>query len=313
MKINSVGNVNISQGLTLGTNIITNSGVSEIRNYLYIYNPDGRITHLPYSGNNQNYIRGKLNIDQDSLYVGGFVGIGINPPSYLLHVGSQAVITSLTNTYIYQTSTFLSTLAGTYNRAICAKFDNDIWTAGYLNYSSDQRIKKNIQDIEDDSALQLILKVQPKTYNYIDVVERGNETVYGFIAQQIKEVIPRAVTINKDFIPNIYSSFDCNENTISILNSTLKIGDIIQVLDNLGKKNTFNIVDVTPNNITIDQKITGDRCFVIGSQVDDFHTINKDYIYTLNVCAVQELYKLIQELNNKVSNLENIIKKNNLN
>ncbi len=32
---------------------------------------EGRTTHFPFLGNNQNYIRGKLNIDQDDLFVGG--------------------------------------------------------------------------------------------------------------------------------------------------------------------------------------------------------------------------------------------------
>ncbi len=70
------------------------------------------------------------------------------------------------------------------------KFENDVWTAGFLNFSSDSRIKTNIQDINNDNALQLILKIEPKTYNYFNVLERGNINVYGFIAQQIQEVIP---------------------------------------------------------------------------------------------------------------------------
>ena len=52
---------------------LDNSGNATLRNSLYINNPFGRITHLPYLGNNENYIRGKVNIDQDQLYVGGAV------------------------------------------------------------------------------------------------------------------------------------------------------------------------------------------------------------------------------------------------
>ena len=51
-----------------------------------------------------------------------------------------------------------------------------------------------------------------------------------------------------------------------------------------------------------------------GSKVNDFHTISKDYIFTLNVCATQELHKLIkqqnliiQDLQNRLSILENKI------
>ncbi len=51
--------------------------------------------------------------------------------------------------------------------------------------SSDARIKTNIVDIDDDTALQKLLLIQPKKYEYIDKVERGNDNVYGFRAQQI--------------------------------------------------------------------------------------------------------------------------------
>jgi hypothetical protein len=54
---------------TTGT-IISRSGISNFK-HIYITNLDGRQTHLPFAGNNQNYIRGKLNIERDELYVGG--------------------------------------------------------------------------------------------------------------------------------------------------------------------------------------------------------------------------------------------------
>ena len=47
-----------------------------------------------------------------------------------------------------------------------------------ISVSSDERIKKNIQDINDDGALQKILQIEPKTYEYIDKVEKGDGIVY---------------------------------------------------------------------------------------------------------------------------------------
>ena len=115
------------------------------------------------------------------------------------------------------------------------------------------------------------------------------------------------MSVNNGFIPNIYNSFDCNNNIINITNSNLNINDEIEVLDNTGTKNIFKINDVSPTNITIDKNITGDRCFVIGSKVDDFHALNKEYIFTLNVCATQDLYKLIQQQNQIIQDLKNRI------
>ncbi len=55
--------------------------------------------------------------------------------------------------------------------------------------------------------------------------------------------------------------------------------------------------------------------FIYGSKVDDFHTLDKSYIHTLNVCATQELYKLIQQQNIKIQDLQNrisILENNNI-
>ena len=38
--------------------------------------------------------------------------------------------------------------------------------------SSDERIKKEIQDVEDDECLVKLRQLEPKTYKYRDVVER---------------------------------------------------------------------------------------------------------------------------------------------
>ena len=50
--------------------------------------------------------------------------------------------------------------------------------------------------------------------------------------------------------------------------------------------------------------ITGDKCFIYGKEINDFHTLSKEYIFTLNVSATQELYKLIVDLQNRISILE---------
>ena len=36
------------------------------------------------------------------------------------------------------------------------------------------------------------------------------------------------------------------------------------------------------------------KLFVYGTEVEDFHTLNKEYIFTLNVCATQELHRRIE-------------------
>jgi hypothetical protein len=84
------------------------------------------------------------------------------------------------------------------------------------NYQPNIAGMEDIQDINDDTALQMILAIQPKTYKYIDKVAKGNKKVYGFIAQQIKEVLPEAVSLQPEYIPNIMLLADYNDHIITL-------------------------------------------------------------------------------------------------
>ena len=75
-----------------------------------------------------------------------------------------------------------------------------------FNAYSDSRIKKNVVDINDSSALDKIRLLEPKIYNYIDEKQRGTSNVYGFIAQEVANVLPYAVTVSTGDIPNILTN-----------------------------------------------------------------------------------------------------------
>jgi hypothetical protein len=197
-----------------------------------------------------------------------------------------------------------------YNANVSAVFAGAIYITANIINSSDIRIKKEINDINDDGALQQILAIEPKTYKYIDYLSRGSSVVYGFIAQQIKEVIPHAVETIKDTIPNIYKPAFCSSNIITLdndISQDLNIGDNIKIYDELGKDDIYNITEINSNVIKIDKDINSSNVFVYGKEIEDFHTLKKDYIFSLNVCATQELYKLIQNQNIIIEELKNRI------
>ena len=198
---------------------------------------------------------------------------------------------------------------------VCTKFNSSIWIAGggSVIASSDKRIKEDIQDINDDSALNMILSIEPKTYKYIDKVIKGDCKVYGFIAQQIKEVIADAVKIQTEFIPNIFSVADYDYiNNILTLPSLLPFETI-----NIRENTMIKCIDMNNNVIIVEIvkiinintfEIKGidyryNKIFVYGIEVNDFHALNKEYINTLNVCAVQELHRKIVLQQNQINDL----------
>jgi hypothetical protein len=97
--------------------------------------------------------------------------------------------------------------------------------------------------------------------------------------------------------------------------SNIKINDNVRIITS-NSDDYYKILNIDTN----EKKITTNRpfnendenCFVYGSKVSNFHTLDKNYIYTLNVGATQELYKMITSnqsqldtIKDKLNNLTN--------
>jgi hypothetical protein len=321
--------------------------VEETSNYV-LTSSNNLISYVNYVSSINNAIVWEKKANNSIYYNGGNVGIGMEPSNFRLEVAAAEwiapeeetipgdILTSndfSSNYYSsnYDSSNYSSNYSSSNsnvvvnpnpNSNICAKFNSSIWTTGNVISSSDARIKTNIRDLQDDNALRMILNIEPKTYNYVDTRMTTN-TVYGFIAQQIRDVIPDAVKLQTEFIPNIFTvaSFDPIESAITFsdpipaitVNSRLKCYDmrnnlIIAVVVGVISQGSFRI---RMNPI---HTFRGAKIFVYGTEVNDFHALNKEYINTLNVCAVQELHRKIvsqqdeiNELKDKVNVLLNYI------
>ncbi len=181
-----------------------------------------------------------------------------------------------------------------------------------LNATSDIRIKKDIEDINDNTALNLLLLIQPTKYNYVDKSRnKGIGKVYGFIAQQIREVIPEAITIRHEIVPNIYKKclISNKHNVYHSIPLDIAIDTEVQILETEGGKgDRYKIKEVYSDYFVIDKDIDMDEAFVYGTFVDDFHYLNKDYIFTLNVCATQELHRRIEAQNVVIQSQDDRIK-----
>jgi len=247
------------------------------------------LQNKPYVAFTYNSVSGHMNTNNQ-----GNVGIGVGNPTQKLDVNGNINATGNIN------------INGSFMK------NNAVITSVTATFS-DSRIKLNIADIKDTSALDKIMSVEPKNYNYIDTEERGDKNVIGFIAQQIKEVIPEAITIGEEFIPNIYKYYtiissnmilvdDANINKIFIGNTLkLKVNNIPYIAKVIDKVNKTIKID-----IEIDVKA---KCLIYGLKINDFHFIDKSYIYTLNVCATQELYRRIEEQKKEIDELKLLVSK----
>jgi hypothetical protein len=203
---------------------------------------------------------GRLGIGTTTVRVPLHVNGGVNP---VIGNGSRAYFrfdTGLTFNTSYWGET--TTIYASHSITCGSYFASVAGTIG----ASDERIKKEIVDVEDDSALETLRLLKPKKYKYKDEVQRGSEPVWGFIAQEVRETLPYATQLRRECLPNIYELANVsNSNVITFTNfdtSNLESNAmVLKVYDEDDTEHLINIAEVIDgHSIRVDEdlsKLTG--------------------------------------------------------
>ena len=267
-------------------------------------------------------------------YDTGNVGIGTTTPGAFLDVNG----TSAVNSYSSAVRRFFNYAGSSFSDSVgiwsgfSIRASHSIGTSGYFVahggtwQASDSRIKTNINDVTDASALEKLRLLEPKTYTYIDTNEQGDTTVYGFIAQEVSNVFPEAVKIYENVIPNIYELSNVSDsnvitftnfNTSDLLTSnvTSKI-HVKTVYDKVERLTLDEVIDAKSIRVKEDltnmigsvddtgNVVSGNQVFVMGQEVDNFNILKKEYIFTIATAALQEVDRQLQAEKTKVVTLE---------
>jgi hypothetical protein len=271
-------------------------------------------------------------INQNPSLFSNRVGIGLSPsvaPSYFLHVARGS--TSISNErYLSESGPYNSTNLKTGSNSTMSMRSEGGIVADNIFFLSDRRIKKNIIIQQDDDSIYRLRNIECYWYNYKDTVEKGNDTVLGFIAQQVNEYMPEAIEYEKTIIPNEYRrlydiswsplifdssnnhvSEDTNDVTGSLHVETEKYKLTIHDLsDNSGnqlyrffvsndlsgndeKKLEIKSLENDPKSFLFDQ--SWNYVFLYGKEVNDLHVLDKNKLYALNFSATQEIDRIQQQ------------------
>jgi hypothetical protein len=177
---------------------------------------------------------------------------------------------------------------------------------------SDARIKKIIGLTDNLTDLERLRNIEVTRYRYLDSLTHGTGEHAKVIAQQLKEVLPEAVSYRTLFIPSIiqlakttqYHS-EKNELTLTIEKpADIPTGAKVKCYTEKGTELLYTFVSANGNNLTLSGPAAQGNLFVYGHEVNDFHVVDYNAISMLNVSATQALLKRIEELEEMVRKLQ---------
>lgn len=259
----------IAPNLPTGYNLIHMIGKAENE-----YNSGYIGFNFQESGSSANFLTfGLFNANNILNITGaGNVGIGTTTPSYPLDVVGSAQ-NGTSSVYFNGGGTNFQSGSGPFNVTI--KASNDIMAGGSIVSTSDERVKENITPISN--SIETLKKLRPVTYNKIDKIAYGDRVNYGFIAQEVEEMLPEAVNTGKGEVP-VLKPFE---------NVTFEEGVEYTILVKNGddvKEQKYTTADTRPEGEII----------VKSKTVNDFKSLSYDMIFTVAVDAIQEQQELIE-------------------
>ena len=184
---------------------------------------------------------------------------------------------------------------------------NDVYATGF-HMTSDSNYKENITEIRVNNRSNIDILSKLKVYDY--TLKGHQKQIKGFIAQQVEEVLPNAVTEIDNIVP-IYNDFlSLNKNFLFSINNIhnltqfFNINDEIVLGTSIHSKDYFvKIDDVDDNYLVISQQSfekinknneNTNNNFYVHGKVGKMKTIDTNQILALCVSSLQEVINKLQ-------------------
>ena len=255
----------------------------------------------------------------------GFVGLGTSSPLAPLDVRGSGSSSRTFNYYARGTTTLpvqsgfggwvnvpghIGAASGTVPYSILAQSRVG---AAEFNAFSDERIKNVLGPSDPQANTDIIRRLRVTEYLPVDTIGEGAVRKTGFLAQEVGEILPGAVSLSERFVPDVYALPEAFEHDAVASRLTVKMaeahhlneGDRVRIFADADTLELPVVAVASPVTFTLgDCASEPARMFVYGREVADFHILNYDQIFTTGISAIQELLREVDTLNSRMEELE---------
>lgn len=247
----------------------------------------------------------------------GRVGINTANPTAPLDVGGTLTVSG-SFLRVYYDKFGDRTDEFTANENVSIRAAGAIMTGTYLVHS-DARLKKNIAASDSAADLRSIRNLALRDYDMIDTIGSGNRRHKGVVAQEAREVLPGAVSMDTRVVPDIFAPCARFEHDPATGLLTLHlskphaaaVGERIRIVTD---RKTLDLpVHAVPSKDSVvlrDCTEAPEELFVYGREVSDFLSVDYDHLFVTGLGAIQELARReaaqaerIRDLESRVSRL----------
>ena len=153
--------------------------------------------------------------------------------------------------------------------------------------------------------------------------------MFGFIAQEVKQVLPDAVEIKTEYIPNVYQLGIVDQENSAIIHFEESVDLSLNIYNNSGARikyikqdyksgysNVIELIDdktlqletpLSAEDMYYDASMNVHKIFIYGQLVDDFNTLKKNAIWTITTAAVQEIDRTVETLKQENEELKSTL------
>ena len=193
-----------------------------------------------------------------------------------------------------------------------------VFQAGY----SDHRLKTNVQRIESSTCLEYMDQFNAYQFDFIDQTH-GMKNTIGFMATEVKAILPTLVNERADYLPNIMETAvitRVSENEVRITPSKEYDALVIGCRVKFVHPRTFRYyigeliaMEQGAATFRMEEKVDDlEEAFIYGTKVQDVKTLNYHSIFSMAVGAIKELHRKNNELQANIEAIYEILLRNGL-